>query len=460
MQDLIQEAVDYALTNSLLKFNAKFELVHAPLTLTPYPISREILEQMITLTPLFNQLMLKVSQNADFLTTHLEQAARTDHFVKELLAIYQESNATQPYQLLISRNDYMLAISPNSPPLLNPKQVEFNTIAASYPFLATQLNHLHQFLYNRQFLGKESLAVGGKVFENNPLSGIVDAIAEAVKQYDHQNACVLSIVQPNEQNVFDQRGGEYQLWNRYEIPTIRLSLEEIAEQGTLKEGHLMVQGQIAAVTYFRAGYTPDDYQSPAAWKGRRLIETSSTIDVPNTAMQLAGLKKIQQVLADSKILRTFVEEDRACQIEATFVGLHLLDDTIEDHLGKETARERACRFPDNYVLKPQREGGGNNFYEEEMVQQLRSLSEEESHAYILMERINPPPHHAQLMREGDVVETSCISEIGRFGVCLAQREEILFNRDVGYLVRTKAADQNEGGVSAGYAYLNSLCHDR
>jgi len=95
-----------------------------------------------------------------------------------------------------------------------------------------------------------------------------------------------------------------------------------------------------------------------------------------------------------------------------------------------------------------------------MVQKLRSLSEEESHAYILMERINPPQHQAQLMREGNVLETSCISEIGRFGVCLAQRQEILFNRDVGYLVRTKAADQNEGGVSAGYAYLNSLCQDR
>ncbi|MBF0276664.1 MAG: glutathione synthase [SAR324 cluster bacterium] len=458
MQNLIQEAIDYALTNSLLKFNTKYELVHAPLALTPYQISRELLDKMTALTPLFNELMIKVSRDTGFLEMHLELTARTDDFVSALLDIQRETGLTQADQLLISRNDFLMSAQSDLPGVVAPKQVEFNTIAASYPFLSGQLNHLHRFIFNSGRLGEKAGNIGGNVVENDPMKGIVEVMAEAVNQYGHQNACVLSIVQANEQNIFDQRGGEYALWNKYGIPTLRYSLDEVASQGSLREGHLMIQNRIAAVTYFRAGYTPEDYQTADAWKGRQLIEASSSIAVPNISMQLAGLKKIQQVLANPKVLRSFVDEEAARQIEATFVGLYLLNDLIENPAGTEKASESACRFPKNFVLKPQREGGGNNFYEEEMIQRLKTLNEDEREAYILMERINSPVHHARLMKEGDVQESNCISEIGSYGVCLTEGGVNRINRDVGYLVRTKMADQNEGGVSAGYAYLNSLCH--
>lgn len=448
---LLQEAIDYALTNSLIKFNTKFELVHAPLALAPYRLPSQVYEHLVVLTPLFNQLMLHVALDGDFLTEHLTQASQTDPFIAGLLAIHQETPNTQSLQLMINRNDYLLTQHFGTSEVL-PKQVEFNTISASYPFLISRLTRLHQFLFRNHEWGK-------RLVENDPISGIVAGIAEMVGRYDHPKACLLTIVQLHEQNIFDQRGGEYQLWHQYQIPTIRMTLEEVAEEGFLREGHLIVRDQVAAITYFRAGYTPDDYPSAEAWKARRLIETSSTIDVPNTAMQLAGMKKIQQVLGVPEILRRFVNATTAEQIEATFVGLHLLDEMVENEGLTDSAMTLACRFPSHYVLKPQREGGGNNFYEQEMVEVLKSMDWKERHAYILMERIPALQHPTVLATEGKVQTTSGVSEIGRFGVCLSDGKEILMNQDVGYLVRTKAAAQNEGGVSAGYACLNTLCLD-
>ncbi len=446
----LEEAIDFALMHGLIKFNAGFQLVHAPFSLTPYSLSKDTLDQMVTLTPIFNELMLRIASNRDFLINYLEQTAHTDEFVKNLIAIYIEKEITQPYQFLIGRNDFMLAV--NSSGLLQPKQVEYNTISVSFPYLSVQLNQLHQFLYEHQALGQKLVA-------NDPLTGIVDAIALVIRQYDHPESCVLQIVQTREQNLFDQRGGEYLLWQKYRIPTIRMTLEDVANHAVCREGHLMVQGKIAAVTYLRAGYSPADYQTEDAWKGRRLIESSSSISVPSVAMQLAGMKKIQQVLTDSRVLQEFVKVENVQKIAETFVGMYQLDETLESKGQADLAKNIVRHFPDKYVLKPQREGGGNNFFDQEMVTLLQSLNKEEYPAYILMERIEAQEHQAILVVEGKTQETSCISEVGCYGVCLAKENDILLNQDVGYLVRTKAADQNEGGVCAGYACLNSLCVD-
>ena len=49
---------------------------------------------------------------------------------------------------------------------------------------------------------------------------------------------------------------------------------------------------------------------------------------------------------------------------------------------------RAEAAPDDFVLKPQREGGGNNLYGGELAARLRQR--EGLAAFILMQRIRPP----------------------------------------------------------------------
>ena len=73
--------------------------------------------------------------------------------------------------------------------------------------------------------------------------------------------------------------------------------------------------------------------------------------------------------------------------------------------------------PDNYVLKPQREGGGNNIYGEDIKPFLEGIKEsEERNAYILMDRIKPTITTNYMVRpgqKGKLVEV--ISELGIFG---------------------------------------------
>ena len=87
---------------------------------------------------------------------------------------------------------------------------------------------------------------------------------------------------------------------------------------------------------------------------------------------------------------------------------------------------------------------------------LDKLTEAERRAYILMERIRPPEALGLLMRRGRVVSESIVSELGIYGIFLQKGEEIVINEDHGYLLRSKAATSNEGGVATGYAHLDSV----
>ncbi|HEX7926562.1 MAG TPA: glutathione synthase, partial [bacterium] len=68
----------------------------------------------------------------------------------------------------------------------------------------------------------------------------------------------------------------------------------------------------------------------------------------------------------------------------------------------------------------------------------------------------PRTHPTWLVREGHAEQATCVSEIGRFGTLLANGPTLLHNRDAGYLVRTRPAHLHEGGVSAGFGFLDSL----
>ena len=73
-----------------------------------------------------------------------------------------------------------------------------------------------------------------------------------------------------------------------------------------------------------------------------------------------------------------------------------------------------------------------------------------------MEKINAKTHPAILVVDGKAENLSCISEVGRYGICNAENGKVINNNDIGYLVRTKSKNVKEGGVSAGFACLNSL----
>lgn len=130
---------------------------------------------------------------------------------------------------------------------------------------------------------------------------------------------------------------------------------------------------------------------------------------------------------------------------------------------KESCKEiiNLCmNHPDRYVLKPQREGGGNNVFGDDIPQKLKSLSEKERCAWVVMDRIVPPITKGYIIRPNDSIpiETSeLVSELGIFGVIIVDTKtnNILVNEQVGHMFRTKLATADEGGVASGLGALDS-----
>ena len=451
----LEEAVDFALSRGLLKYTAQGLLQHAPFTLHPAPLSTRLHTRMEQLSTAFNALAHRVALARDFLHDTLDPIARVDPFTGKLLELEREHPDTHPLWLGITRSDYFVhaphggETASTHPTEAAPglRQVELNTISASYAGLSALVAGLHAHLA----LGEPGAS---PPWPNAPLNTIAEALAQAHGLYGVPGAVMLMVVQPGETNRIDQRLVEFALAARG-IRTVRAPLEHIAAEGRLQAGHLWLGGDCCAITYFRAGYGPEDYHHPDAWRARALIAASSTIAVPTLATQLAGAKKVQQVLTAPTVLARFAEADDAQAMAEVFAGQHALGEELPDEGGR-TALEVALDAPGNWVLKPQREGGGHNFFDADMQTKLRDMAPEEHAAFILMERIHPPAHETVLVREGTMQPARAVSEVGRFGAFLAQDGTVLRNEDAGYLVRTKPVGVTEGGVSAGFGYLDSL----
>lgn len=118
--------------------------------------------------------------------------------------------------------------------------------------------------------------------------------------------------------------------------------------------------------------------------------------------------------------------DRVPLVPPTSAGLWSLDNPSDPTTS--AVIQDAIQNPDRYVLKPQREGGGNNLYGQELVQQLQqglaANGGEGLAAYILMQRIVPPPQRSVFVRNGQWQEDESLSELGIYGTFLKVGREV------------------------------------
>jgi glutathione synthase len=173
--------------------------------------------------------------------------------------------------------------------------------------------------------------------------------------------------------------------------------------------------------------------------------------------QLAGAKKVQQVLAGPSGLSRFIDESSPHYqaLWETFTNIYPMDESEAGLAARKLATDpEQCK---RFVLKPQREGGGNNFYRTAIPPYLASIPESHWSSYILMELITPPPVTNVILRNGALEKGGVICELGRYGTCLWNQttREILHNEEAGYLLRTKGDQSEEGGVAAGFGCMDS-----
>uniref|UniRef100_A0AAV1VD27 Glutathione synthetase n=1 Tax=Peronospora matthiolae TaxID=2874970 RepID=A0AAV1VD27_9STRA len=452
--------------------DAPSAFVHIPLCLLPVPFPRQHFERAVQLSPLYGRLVDRVSRDVVWLHDCVQNVGTEDAFTLRLLELskmVQLQGVQQLTYLGIHRSDYMLHHKQEQGQVTQQQQllqVELNTIASSFGCISSLVSDMHRFLLNR--FGPEMMALEKHygiataeyrtaLPQNDAITEIPNALAAAYEQYGVKDAVVMFVVQPNETNAIDQRWLEYKLWEHHGIHVLRWTLAEVNAHGKLVERdgkrRLTVDGREVAVAYYRSAYTPNDYPTEQEWAGRTIIERSYAIKCPSIAYHLAGTKKVQQVLADPVILRRFMLEEEATQLESSFAGLYGLETnspTVEE------VKKMAIANPHAYVLKPQREGGGNNLYGDEVASAIQSMSPAELESYILMERIFPNENPAILVRNGVASSGPTISELGMFITSLFDGEgKEIVNKHAGHLLRTKLSGTDEGGVATGFSVISS-----
>lgn len=556
---LSTQATDYALAHGIVyrplptsptSSPPSDSAIHAPFSLFPSPFPRTLFEKAQHIQPAYDLLYAQVSSDHAFLQNVIgESVIQVDEFQKQLWDIYisVKDHLVQPLSLGLFRSDYLLhdqesehsasaAEMGSRKGQLELKQVEFNTISASFGALCTKVNGLHRHLSSTtDYLNvDEGLTKLDNLPENKALEVLSGGLAAAHKAYLSQqqqqqqrkdgakNVHVLFVTQEGERNAFDQRPLEHAL-QREGIRVVRQTFREIAQRmSTQKDSNRTlyldhpVLGQIEiSLVYFRAGYGPSDYTSTTEWETRKKLELSNAIKCPSIAIQLAGAKKVQQVLAQPNQLEPFLstlESQHSLQeMRDTFTHLYPLDNSDLGQRGYHLAMNSS----QNFVLKPQREGGGNNVYRNDIPPFLRSLeaassssaspsssTEQEEQeekevvakrqAYILMSLIKPPAGLGNYLVKastpssssssgggghGAVLAKDTVSELGVYGALLFENDnnnnnnndaaagsdgregvgkvKVVHHQSGGFLLRTKGRDSDEGGVAVGFSVIDS-----
>lgn len=452
---LLQESITYATAHGICmtlpqRTGEALRCTHAPFSLLPTPIARRAWRKAIALGPLFGRLVDNIAHDRYWLRSTLAELEGSDDFTNRLLDVWAQAPQNQALTLGLHRSDYMIDAATGR--LL---QVELNTIASSFGGLSSKISRMHAYLARRYQLPHHSLP------ENPASEALPAAIAAAHRCYcaqqeiDPKRAVVLFIVQMGESNAFDQLYLEYRLFRAHGVRVERRSLAQVDASLQLgPRAQLQIGDLEASVVYFRAGYSPQDHPTAREWRARKTIECSRAIKCPSIAYHLVGTKKVQQALASADSLQRFVaDENERALISASFAGLWRLSPETSE------VQRDALMHPENYVLKPQREGGGNNFYGEELRTLLASLDEHEKSAYILMERIFPEPVDSTLIRDGVATVGPALAELGVFTAYIAdgpaEHRVTLHNTYAGHIVRTKFLGIDEGGVATGFSCLSS-----
>jgi len=493
---LLEHTLHFAACDGAL-LGAEGPFPHAPCSLLPYPFPAALFTQAQELSVPFNTLVDRCSRDTAWLFKHVRTTVEHDEFTRRLLEIAERVTAegvAQPLQLSINRSDYMVD-QPRADVTPRILQVELNTISVSFPSLSAKMCELHRHSvarlsadfsgladsarYGELVRGRPSLAAAlaatsaadeEKLLPLNPSAKeVAAALAQAHAEYAKlvsgaagaTRLAVLMVVSTVERNVVDQRGVEEELWRAHRVPMVRLPLSAVhasAELSADGRRRLLVSAPLGgqfevSVAYLRAGYAPADYPSEADWAGRELLERSLAVKCPSVHQQLAGTKKVQQVLALPGELERFVTATEAASLRTCFAALYGLD--VDGGAAVDKIVATAVEQSAGFVLKPQREGGGNNLYGAELADALTTMSKEERASFILMERIRPPSHPMPLMREGLLDGGGATCELGVYGVILSDGNKVLANRTAGHLLRVKLDGVDEGGVCAGFAVLSS-----
>lgn len=212
---------------------------------------------------------------------------------------------------------------------------------------------------------------------------------------------------------------------------------------------------------------------------RTNIEKCRAAKLPSVGYQLIGKKIVQTLLRNDAVFKRFLPDTKFGALKQFFTGLWLLDsvppaaaEAFCDGQAQNAATyaaechaavEDAIAHPERYVLKPQRDGGGHNIWGNAVREALLNPAFSRK-AHILMRTINVECTPNEALRH-DLTSTGPILAVGELGVygCFCRIEDqtssakaaACINSYAGYLLRTKDHTSHEGGIMAGFGFLDA-----
>lgn len=348
-----------------------------PHTLLPSRLPAAEFDRAVQVQPIVNALYHNVAHNPLLLEDSLRDTCAVDPFTRKLFELHENSlkeGRARRFSLGLLRSDYMLDDGrPHDLPrnrrqdscLSLLRQVEVNTIASSLggvtPLLAEQhKRNLHALGYNNTRLRQQNL----RMPSSHSTESLANAMLDAWRTFNQPNAAILFLIDDFCSNLIDQKRIEEciireqpdililrrsfaQLRNIVVVDEQRRLLMPCPQSGNVQLSSAMVE---IAIVYMRTGYSPEQY-TEQDWKLRSLFERSRAILCPSASYQLAGTKKIQQVLCEEDVVSKLISNREDIKLlMSTFAQILPLS---HNHKGDE-AFELALKESKAFVLKPQR----------------------------------------------------------------------------------------------------------
>lgn len=433
---LAEQATALALERQLGLKDNKGRLQHCPLALLPWQLSESQWQQALLVAQAIGRRLTALAEDECALERALAPILAGQSLParlwRQLQAVPSSQRRARPVNMM--RIDLLMDGNAHW------KLVEANTIAAGMGPFSEGLIELQQNLW-------PDLQRAGWVGDvprwqpNHATAALADALMDAARDVAglQQPVTIVFLVEPDEDNIFDQRKLARALEPRG-ASVERLTLAQLAERREPSSAHaLQVKGvgQVHAV-YFRTGYNLKDYQDARGdtepfLRLRAELETLDVALAPSISLQLASAKAVQ------------VDWYQNPQPDAAAVAL----DTPQFLL--PCVDQAEMEWP-HWILKSLGEGGGNVVAGRDIPARLEGLSAAERGDWILMRKIDtvPRPELVPILQRGQIrLAHHRVSELGIF----------LTGSDVrpgGYLVRSKPAEALESGVHRGAGAIDVL----
>ncbi|KAJ2923020.1 hypothetical protein H1R20_g14074, partial [Candolleomyces eurysporus] len=364
LQILVGKATSRALATGLLYLPPGYPLdspppqaaIHAPLSLLPAPFPRESFKLAQEIQSVYNNLYAQIAMDTPFLDEVMgaeKGVGRVDEFIGELWRGWKKlrdsGRISQPLHLGLFRSDYLYHMPENG--LQTLKQVEFNTISVSFGCLSQRIAELHRhLLLSTSYFGSSPHLKPENLPQNDTIAGLASGLGAAHAAYvstgGSSTSKILFVIQPGERNVFDQKWLEYELLEKHNIHAVRQTFEELITSSsvdpqtsllTVSPKNSLEKDIEVSVVYYRSGYMPNEYPAPEYYETRFRLESSKAIKCPTIPLQLAGGKKVQEVLGRKGLVERFLPDHPQSQIDdlrQTFMDMWGLDEDSHSAVGE------------------------------------------------------------------------------------------------------------------------------